>query len=221
MRISKLIVGLFFLIGLAFLGGMVWHVGLTDLLMSFQAVGFWIVPLFLLESIPILLHTAGWAACFDESRHPVLSNRFLATLRPWRPRRVEGGWRTVKRSPYERPAAALFRGKTAHNIGKFFVHHSGHAHQERIEPLPLVTRVRNEDVLPQLAHRDQGSSRIAHIVQRLCAHHEVKDPLSAADLQDGCMWYALHNAPQMGKACLLIRISQKVPRIRTFAEEPL
>ncbi len=94
MRISKLIVGLFFLIGLAFLGGMVWHVGLTDFLMSFPAVGFWIVPLFLLESIPVLLHTVGWAAYFDESRHPVLSNLFLATLRPCHPRRVKGGWRT-------------------------------------------------------------------------------------------------------------------------------
>jgi uncharacterized protein (TIRG00374 family) len=71
MRISKLIVGLFFFAGLAFLGGMVWHVGLADLLMSFRAVGFWIVPLFLLESIPVLLHTAGWAVCFDERLHTV------------------------------------------------------------------------------------------------------------------------------------------------------
>ena len=54
MRISKLIVWAFFLAGIALLCGLVWQVGIADLLISFQAVGFWIVPWILLESMPIL-----------------------------------------------------------------------------------------------------------------------------------------------------------------------
>src|SRR5436853_1322976 len=65
MRISKLIVWIFFLVGIALLCGMVWQVGIADLLISFRAVGFWIVPWILLESLPVVLHTAGWAACFQ------------------------------------------------------------------------------------------------------------------------------------------------------------
>jgi hypothetical protein len=65
MRISLLIVSVFFLAGLLLLGGMVWQVGVADLLTSFRAVGLWIVPWILLEIIPVVLHTAGWAACFS------------------------------------------------------------------------------------------------------------------------------------------------------------
>ena len=70
MRISKLIVAVFFLAGIALLWGMVRQVGLADLLTSVRAVGFWIVPWLLLESIPVLLHTAGWAACFHQRQCP-------------------------------------------------------------------------------------------------------------------------------------------------------
>ena len=62
---SKFIMGVFLLGGIALLGWMVGQVGLRDLLASFQIVGFWLVPFFLLEIIPDLLHTAGWAACFQ------------------------------------------------------------------------------------------------------------------------------------------------------------
>src|SRR3977135_3331208 len=71
MRISHLLVYMFFLAGLLLLGGMVWQVGITDLLTSFRAVGLWIVPWVLLESIPVGLHTAGWAACFHKRHHAV------------------------------------------------------------------------------------------------------------------------------------------------------
>src|SRR5262249_16591689 len=54
----------------ALLCGMVWQVGLADLLTSFRAVGIWIVPWILLESIPVLLHTAGWVACFQHHQGP-------------------------------------------------------------------------------------------------------------------------------------------------------
>lgn len=70
MRISQLIVWAFFLAGIALLCGMVWQVGIADLLISFQAVGFWIVPWILLESLPVVLHTAGWAACFQHRQCP-------------------------------------------------------------------------------------------------------------------------------------------------------
>src|SRR5689334_19940103 len=71
MRISKLIVGGFFLAGVALLCGMIWQVGIADLLTSFRAVGFWIVPWILLESITVLLHTTGWAACFPSHHGPI------------------------------------------------------------------------------------------------------------------------------------------------------
>ena len=41
MRFSKLVMILSLLGGLALLGGMVWHVGLSGLLESFRAMGFW------------------------------------------------------------------------------------------------------------------------------------------------------------------------------------
>ncbi len=71
MRISQLIVWTFFVAGIALLGVMVWQVGIADLLTSFRAVGFWIVPWILLESIPVVLHTVGWAACFHHRQCPI------------------------------------------------------------------------------------------------------------------------------------------------------
>src|SRR5215471_19797704 len=77
MRISKLIVWTFFVAGIALLGVMVWQVGIADLLTSFRAVGFWIVPWVLLESIPVVLHTAGWAACFHRRQGSISFWRLL------------------------------------------------------------------------------------------------------------------------------------------------
>lgn len=71
MRISTLLVGVFFLAGLAILGVMVWQVGLADLVASFRATGPWLVPFILLESIPMLFHTAAWAACFTAESQTV------------------------------------------------------------------------------------------------------------------------------------------------------
>lgn len=64
MRLSKLLLILFFCGGVALLVGMVWQVGMTGLRHSIQAMGFWILPFLLLEAIPLLFHTAGWASCF-------------------------------------------------------------------------------------------------------------------------------------------------------------
>jgi uncharacterized protein (TIRG00374 family) len=71
MRVSKFIMGALLLGGIALLGWMVGQVGIRDLLASFQVVGFWLVPFFLLEIIPDLLHTAGWAACFQGYQRPL------------------------------------------------------------------------------------------------------------------------------------------------------
>ena len=65
MRIAKIVTWGFFLAGLALLGSLVWRVGLTDLRQSFEAMGLWLVPYFLLRIVPLLFHTAGWAACFS------------------------------------------------------------------------------------------------------------------------------------------------------------
>ena len=51
--------------GVALLAGMVWHVGLAGLSAGLQALGLWLVPFFLLDSVSLFLHTAGWAACFS------------------------------------------------------------------------------------------------------------------------------------------------------------
>jgi glycosyltransferase 2 family protein len=81
MRISHLLVYVFLLAGLLLLGGMVWQVGITDLLTSFGVVGWWIVPWVLLEIVPVVLHTAGWAACFSKSHQAVSFGRlFLVRL---------------------------------------------------------------------------------------------------------------------------------------------
>lgn len=53
-----------FLVGLALLGGMFWHVGLDGLNAGLRVLGLWLVPFLLLDSVSLLLHTAGWAACF-------------------------------------------------------------------------------------------------------------------------------------------------------------
>ena len=50
MPMTKFIMGVFLLGGLALLGWMVRQVGITDLIASCQIVGFWIVPYFLLKS---------------------------------------------------------------------------------------------------------------------------------------------------------------------------
>jgi glycosyltransferase 2 family protein len=77
MRISHLLVYVFLLAGLLLLGGMVWQVGITDLLTSFGVVGWWIVPWVLLEIVPVVLHTAGWAACFSKHHEAVSFGRLF------------------------------------------------------------------------------------------------------------------------------------------------
>jgi uncharacterized protein (TIRG00374 family) len=71
MQISKLLVGLFFLGGVALLGGMIWQVGISGFITSLRALGFWVGPFVLLGTIPTFLHTAGWAACFQHKRHRI------------------------------------------------------------------------------------------------------------------------------------------------------
>jgi uncharacterized membrane protein YbhN (UPF0104 family) len=63
--LSRIMGGLVFLGGLALLGSMLWQVGLAGLRASFQALGPWVAPFLLLDSISLLLHTVGWAACFQ------------------------------------------------------------------------------------------------------------------------------------------------------------
>jgi uncharacterized protein (TIRG00374 family) len=64
-RFSRLLLVFLFLSGMTLFGVMVWQVGFTGLLASFQAMGLWIVPYVLLDTVPTLLHTLGLAACFQ------------------------------------------------------------------------------------------------------------------------------------------------------------
>lgn len=68
MRMPRIAVSLFFFGGLALLGGMIWQVGLTNLLGGFQTLGLWIIPYLLLKGIRIIIDTAGWASCFPGNR---------------------------------------------------------------------------------------------------------------------------------------------------------
>ena len=63
--------GVFFAVGTALLGAMVWQVGTAGVLESLRAIGAWVAPFLLLEGIPHLLHAAGWAACFPGPRAPL------------------------------------------------------------------------------------------------------------------------------------------------------
>jgi hypothetical protein len=65
LRATRVLSVLVFLGGLALLAGMLWQVGLAGVRASFQAMGLWVVPFLLLDSISVLLHAAGWAACFQ------------------------------------------------------------------------------------------------------------------------------------------------------------
>src|SRR5438128_8731254 len=71
LRISKVLGVLVFLGGLALLGGMLWQVGLAGVRASFQAMGLWVLPFLLLDGISMLLHTVGWAACFQPHQLPL------------------------------------------------------------------------------------------------------------------------------------------------------
>jgi hypothetical protein len=68
MQLSKLLIYLFFLCGIVLLGVMIQQVGLAGLIESFHAIGLWIIPFLLLKSVSVLLHTAGWMACFPGHR---------------------------------------------------------------------------------------------------------------------------------------------------------
>ncbi len=71
MRFSRLLLLLFFLSAVVLLGGMFWQVGMAGLVATLHTLGPWIGPFMLLEIGPILLHTAGLAACLPPGRLPL------------------------------------------------------------------------------------------------------------------------------------------------------
>jgi uncharacterized protein (TIRG00374 family) len=81
MRLSRVIVALFFFAGVVLLGTMVWRIGLTGFVQSLRVIGPWLAPFLLLEAVPQLLHAVGWAACFQGPRPPLrLWQLFLVRL---------------------------------------------------------------------------------------------------------------------------------------------
>jgi hypothetical protein len=56
-RLAPLVKGLLLVSGLALLGGMVWQVGLAGLQTSLPAIGPWLLPFVLLDSVSLWLHT--------------------------------------------------------------------------------------------------------------------------------------------------------------------
>jgi uncharacterized protein (TIRG00374 family) len=81
MRWFRVLSLLFLLGGLVLLGLMVWQVGLSGLVGSFQLMGLWIAPYVLLKAIPTLLHTVAWAACFPGRQRPLRLWQLFLTAR--------------------------------------------------------------------------------------------------------------------------------------------
>ena len=71
MRLAKVITVAFLLAGVVLLGLMVQRVSWSGVLESFRIMGPWIVPYVLLRVVPIVLHTAAWAACFPGHHRPL------------------------------------------------------------------------------------------------------------------------------------------------------
>ena len=76
-RVSRMIIVVLFVIGLALLGVMIGRVGGEGLREGFRAIGPWLFPYLLLEAVPLVLHTCGWAACFPGRRLPLPFWRLL------------------------------------------------------------------------------------------------------------------------------------------------
>src|SRR5262245_21659964 len=70
-RLAPIVQGLLLVSELALLGGMVWHVGLAGLRVSLHAIGPWLLPFLLLDSVSLWLHVVAWAACFHPGAPPV------------------------------------------------------------------------------------------------------------------------------------------------------
>lgn len=64
MRVSRLFSYLLLFTGIALLGCVVWKVGVSGIRASLHTLGPWLLPFVLLDSVSIMLHSAGWAACF-------------------------------------------------------------------------------------------------------------------------------------------------------------
>lgn len=75
--LSQTTVVLMLVVGLVLLGVMIGRVGTTGLLDGLHAIGPWLFPYLLLEAVPIVLHTAGWAACSPAPRLPLSFGRLL------------------------------------------------------------------------------------------------------------------------------------------------
>lgn len=75
--VSRLMAFTLLLMGLLLIGVMMQQVGLQGLREGFSLVGPWLLPYLMLEAIPLLLHTAGWASCFPARRLPLPFWRLL------------------------------------------------------------------------------------------------------------------------------------------------
>lgn len=148
MRRSKLFFSLLLLAGLALLGAMVWHVGPTGLRQSFQALGPWIVPYVLLQTVPIVLHGAAWGACFPGHRLPlklwqlVFIGRAGSAINQTIPTATIGG-EVVKvlllesAMPREQAAAMVVIDKASSALAKMFYLAFGTLYLIQHLPLPL------------------------------------------------------------------------------------
>jgi uncharacterized protein (TIRG00374 family) len=152
MRLTKLVMILTWLGGLALLGGMVWHVGLTGLLDSVRARGFWLIPYLLLRTVSTLLHTAGWAACFPAARLPcrfwqlALVMRAGSAINQVTPTADIGGEivRVLLLKPFlpqEQALAAVVIDKASGTMAQMFYLAFGMLYLVHFLPLPLALQV--------------------------------------------------------------------------------
>src|SRR5262249_17172429 len=137
--------------GLALLGAMVWQVGLTGLRTSLHAIGPWIVPFLLLDSVSLGLHTVAWAACFQPDDPPVSPwhlalGRLARTAVNWIPPTASLGgevdkvWLLAGTLPRMQATAAVVIDKASTTVAQILYLVVGLLCVARYLPLPAAVR---------------------------------------------------------------------------------
>jgi uncharacterized protein (TIRG00374 family) len=76
-RLSNIVIAILFAVGLGLLGMMIAQVGIHGLQTGFHALGPWLLPYLMLESVVQAVHTGGWVACLPARQLPLPYWRFL------------------------------------------------------------------------------------------------------------------------------------------------
>lgn len=152
MRCTKWLMSLILIGGTLLLGTMIWRVGITGVLDSFRAMGWWILPYLLLRLISTVLHTAGWMACFPDVHlpcrfwHLMLVMRAGSAINQVTPTADIGGEvvRVMLLKPFvprEQALAAVVIDKASGALSQMLYIGSGMVYLIQYLPLPLTLQL--------------------------------------------------------------------------------